>query len=123
MAFEGYQNAADHWLDVGRLDDIPRLGARVVRTPQGDIALFRTGLDEVYALDDRCPHRGGPLSQGIVFERRVACPLHDWVIDLESGAAVGPDEGCTKRHAVRIEGERVLLSLSAEPAPQGGDAT
>ena len=68
-----------------RLDDIPRLGARVVRTPSGNIAVFRTENDEVFALVDRCPHKGGPLSQGIVHGKRVACPLHNFVIDLASG--------------------------------------
>ena len=102
------------WLDIGNLEDIPRLGARVVRTVHGDIAVFRTALDELFALDDRCPHRGGPLSQGIVFERRVACPLHDWVIDLEQGCALGPDDGCTRTYPVRLVDERVLLGLPAE---------
>lgn len=108
----------EHWIDVGGLDEIPRMGSRLVRTSWGDVAVFRTALDELFALDDRCPHRGGPLSQGILFERRVACPLHDWVIDLESGSATGPDQGCTGRHPVREEGGRVLLAcpLSAEAA-------
>jgi nitrite reductase (NADH) small subunit len=101
------------WLEVGALEDIPRMGSRVVRTSRGDVAVFRTALDELFALDDRCPHRGGPLSQGILFDRRVACPLHDWVIDLETGTATGPDEGCTGRHAVRLEGGRVFLGLAA----------
>ena len=106
------------WIEVGGLEDIPRLGARVVRTSRGDVAVFRTAVDEVFALDDRCPHRGGPLSQGILFDRRVACPLHDWVIDLETGQATGPDAGCTGRHAVRVEDGRVYLGLAAgvEPA-------
>ncbi len=102
------------WVEVGSLEDIPRLGARVVKTSMGDIALFRTQDDRVFALLDRCPHRGGPLSQGIVFDHKVACPLHDWVIDLEVGEAVPPDEGCTKRFPVKVEGEQVYLSLAGE---------
>lgn len=104
------------WVEVGALDDIPRLGARVVRTPWGDVAVFRTAEDELFALDDRCPHRGGPLSQGIVFGRRVACPLHNWVIALDSGEATGADRGCTGSHRVRLEGGRVLLQLGGTPA-------
>ena len=100
------------WIGVGTLDDIPPLGARVVRTPDGDIALFRTAGDQVFALRDRCPHKGGPLSQGIVFDRKVACPLHNWAIDLESGVAVAPDEGCAGRHPVRVEGREIYLSLA-----------
>jgi len=100
------------WISVGTLDDIPELGARVVRTSDGDIALFRTADDQVFALRDRCPHKGGPLSQGIVFGHRVACPLHNWAIDLQSGTAVPPDEGCTSRHPVMLEGREIYLSLA-----------
>jgi len=105
--------STDHdWIHVGALDDIPELGARVVRTSDGDIALFRTADDQVFALRDRCPHKGGPLSQGIVFGHKVACPLHNWAIDLESGVAVPPDEGCTGRHPVMLEGREIYLSMA-----------
>ena len=88
---------------VCRLDDIPRLGARrYVRADGKVIAIFRTASDGVFALHDHCPHKGGPLSQGIVFGESVACPLHNWCIDLESGAATAPDEGCVERFAVRV---------------------
>ena len=109
---------ASDWIDVGALDDIPRLGARVVRTERGDIAVFRTIDDAVFALDDRCPHKGGPLSQGIVYGLKVACPLHNWSIHLDTGAAVAPDEGCAARFPVRVESGRVYLSLE----PLGKDA-
>ena len=99
------------WLDIGILSDIPKQGARVVRTAAGDIAVFRTIDDEVFALQDKCPHKGGPLSQGIVHGKRVACPLHDWKIHLDSGQAVAPDEGCAASFAVRREGEKIYLSL------------
>jgi len=104
---------AGTWIEIGPLVEIPRLGARVVRTAHGDIAVFRAADDTVFALDDRCPHKGGPLSQGIVYDRRVACPLHNWVISLESGEATGADKGCTRRHEVKIEAGRVLLHLTA----------
>jgi nitrite reductase (NADH) small subunit len=99
------------WVAVGRLEDIPRQGARVVATSQGDVALFRTKEDEVFALPDRCPHKGGPLSQGIVHGRSVTCPLHNWVIDLASGAACAPDRGCVRHIATRLEHGRILLAL------------
>lgn len=101
------------WLDIGKITDIPKQGARVVRTAQGDIAVFRTIDDEVFALRDKCPHKGGPLSQGIVHGKRVACPLHDWKIHLDSGTAVAPDEGCAASYPVRLEGDTVWLSLIA----------
>lgn len=104
------------WTAICRLDDIPRLGARVVQTRTGRVAIFRNRADEVFALDDRCPHRDGPLSQGIVHGRRVTCPLHDWVIELETGQAVAPDQGCTATHPVRVEDGMVLLALADAPA-------
>ena len=107
-----------HWLAVCPLADIPALGARVVRTAAGDIAVFRNSADEVFALTDRCPHKGGPLSQGIVYGRHVACPLHNWVIALDTGAATGPDTGCTGRHAVRVDDGMVYLALPADTAAQ-----
>lgn len=102
-----------NWIDVGALDDIPKLGARLVKTPRGCVALFRTDADEVFALDDKCPHKGGPLSAGIVHGKSVTCPLHNWVISLETGTACGADEGRTAKHDVRIEGGRLLLDASA----------
>ena len=104
------------WLEVGRLDDIPRLGARVIKTNQGDIAVFRTAKDEVFALVDHCPHKGGPLSQGIVYDRRVACPLHNWVIALDTGKATGPDKGCTKNFPAKIENNIVYILLDKADA-------
>ncbi|RVT95773.1 nitrite reductase small subunit NirD [Rhodovarius crocodyli] len=100
-------------IDIGTLSDIPRQGARVVKTAQGDIAVFRTLDDTVFALEDRCPHKGGPLSQGIIHGKGVACPLHSWVIDLASGEAQGPDHGCAKRFAVELRDGRLWLALSA----------
>lgn len=104
-------NLAGSWMEVGTLEDIPRLGARVVNTPQGDIAVFRTADDQVFALRDRCPHKGGPLSQGIVHGTRVACPLHDWKVHLDTGLAVAPDEGCAASYPVRVDGGAVYLCL------------
>ena len=100
-----------NWIEIGALKDIPRLGSRVVRTASGNIAVFRTESDEVFALDDRCPHKGGPLSQSIVHNRRVTCPLHNFVIELESGKAVAPDEGCTHSHPAKVENGIVFLSV------------
>jgi nitrite reductase (NADH) small subunit len=106
------------WIEVGRLDDIPRRGARRVCRPDGEpaIALFRTIEDKVFALVDRCPHRGGPLSEGIVQGCAVACPLHGWVIKLDSGSAEAPDEGCAQTVPVKLVGERILLSLGTSGA-------
>ncbi|WP_181763509.1 nitrite reductase small subunit NirD [Mesorhizobium sp. B2-4-15] len=101
------------WISIGALSDIPRRGARCVDTPQGKIAVFRTAEDQVYAIDDHCPHKGGPLSQGIVHGAAVTCPLHNWVISLETGWALGVDEGAVRTIPVKREGERLFLALEA----------
>ncbi len=100
------------WLSVGRIEDIPKQGARVIHAPGGDIAVFRTVDDEIFALADKCPHKGGSLSQGIVHGKKVACPLHDWKINLDSGVAVAPDEGCAASFPVRIVDGKIELSLT-----------
>ncbi|KFC74828.1 Rieske (2Fe-2S) region protein [Bosea sp. LC85] len=97
------------WIVVGRTDEVPSRGARVVRAPSGDIAIFRTTEGAIFALRDRCPHKGGPLSQGIVHGEAVTCPLHNWVICLKTGEALGADKGCTPKIPVRIEDGKVLL--------------
>jgi len=98
------------FVDIAALDDIPPQGARVVRTAQGCIAVFRTADDRVFALEDRCPHKGGPLSEGIVHGTSVTCPLHNWVFDLNSGVAEGADEGMVRTYPIRVEAGRVLIS-------------
>jgi nitrite reductase (NADH) small subunit len=111
-------------VDLCALEDIPRLGARRVRRMDGvEIAVFRTADDRVFALLDHCPHKGGPLSQGIVFGDKVACPLHNWTIALDSGQATAPDEGCVRRFAVRVEDGRVLLDPTTPLADAPTDAT
>ena len=106
------------WLEIGALDSIPRQGARVVESASGAIAVFRTYDDEVYALRDKCPHKGGPLSEGIVHGHRVTCPLHNTVIDLETGQAVAPDEGCTNAVPVSVRDGivRIAPAPAADPA-------
>jgi nitrite reductase (NADH) small subunit len=105
----------DRWIDIGDLADIPRRGARRVRGAGAGlpVAVFRTADDRVFALFDRCPHKAGPLSEGIVQSCAVACPLHGWVIDLETGEAEGPDEGRVPAVAVKIEGGRILIAAAA----------
>ncbi|MBS0444257.1 MAG: nitrite reductase small subunit NirD [Proteobacteria bacterium] len=101
------------WKEICRVDDIPVLGARRVARAKGpEVALFRNAEGEVFALLDRCPHKGGPLSQGIVFGRSVACPLHNWTIALCDGVAAAPDHGCTPRFAVKVENGTVSLDVA-----------
>jgi nitrite reductase (NADH) small subunit len=114
---------SEPWKAVCSVADIPVLGARVVkRAVQPDVAIFRNSEDKIFALLDRCPHKGGPLSQGIVFGERVACPLHNWNIQLDSGCAVAPDQGCTPRFSVKVEGGQVFLDMNELNALAAEDA-
>lgn len=101
----------DVWHRVCSLDEIPPLGSRVVASPQGNIAIFRTADDSVFGLHDKCPHKGGPLSQGIVHGDTVTCPLHGFKVGLKDGLAVAPDTGCAKTFAVKLDGGVVWLQL------------
>lgn len=99
------------WVNIGSLSDIPRQGARRVEIAERIIAVFRAADDTVFALDDQCPHKGGPLSQGIVHGHSVTCPLHSWVINLATGKVEGPDEGCTGTIGTKTEDGHVYLQL------------
>ncbi|GFE66471.1 nitrite reductase small subunit NirD [Litoreibacter roseus] len=101
-----------NWIDIAALQDIPQRGARMVKTAHGCVAVFRTGEDEIYALDNACPHKAGPLAEGIVHGKAVTCPLHNWVISLETGLAQGADEGQVATHPARVEGGRILLDIT-----------
>ena len=111
---------SEEWIAVCAVEDVPVLGARVIRRlGAGDIAVFRNTDDRVFALLDRCPHKGGPLSQGIVYGERVACPLHNWQIGLADGCAQAPDEGCTQRFEILLEAGKVMLRQTDLQAREG----
>jgi len=103
-----------NWFEIGTVEDIPARGARCVSTPQGKIGVFRTADNRIFAIDDHCPHKGGPLSQGIVHGASVTCPLHNWVFSLETGEAQGADEGSVRTIPVRVVDGRISIGL--EPA-------
>ena len=101
------------WKKICLVDEIPVLGSRRVARAQGmDVAVFRNDQDQVFALLDRCPHKGGPLSQGIVFGTSVACPLHNWTIGLADGCAKQPDEGCTPSFSCKVDAGQVFLDAA-----------
>ncbi|MES3021031.1 MAG: nitrite reductase small subunit NirD [Pseudomonadota bacterium] len=113
---------SEQWKVICKVTDIPVLGARVVKRGLAwqelpNVAVFRNAEDKVFALLDRCPHKGGPLSQGIVFGEKVACPLHNWNIELASGCATAPDVGCAKSFKVKVEDGNVSLDLNELSAP------
>ena len=101
------------WIDIGHIDEVPLRGARLLKTPMGCIAVFRTAEAEVFAASNSCPHKGGPLSEGIVHGQSVTCPLHNWVFDLNTGEAQGADDGRIETYPLRLEGQRMLLGSSA----------
>jgi len=103
------------WTAVGTVEDIPRQGSRCITVGATTVAVFRTADDRIFALEDKCPHRNGPLSQGIVHGNCVTCPLHNWVISLETGLAQGADEGQTASYPVRLEGQTILIPLGLIP--------
>ncbi|MBL8595777.1 MAG: nitrite reductase small subunit NirD [Devosia sp.] len=98
------------WIEIGRIEQIPLRGARCVNTPAGKIAVFRTAENHVYAIENRCPHKGGPLSEGIVHGGSVTCPLHNWVFDLATGEAQGADEGQVRTFAVNVVDGRIFMA-------------
>ena len=100
------------FVDIGSLDDIPAQGARLVKTAQGCVAVFRTADDRVFALEDQCPHKGGPLSEGIVHGTSVTCPLHNWVFDMNTGQAQGADQGMVRTYPVKVQEGRILIDAS-----------
>lgn len=98
-----------NWIDIAALEAVPQRGARLIKTLHGCVAVFRTAADEVFALDNACPHKKGPLADGIVHGTSVTCPLHNWVISLETGRAQGADEGHVATYPVKVSEGRILL--------------
>jgi len=107
------------WVDVGGIEDVPLRGARTVATGHGNIAVFKAVDGTLFALWDRCPHRGGPLSQGIIHGHAVTCPLHNWIISLETGNALGADSGCVRKLPLKVESGRICLDAHAIAAGPG----
>ena len=99
----------ENWLDVGNASEVPFRGSRLVSTARGNVAVFKSAEGRIFALWDKCPHKGGPLSQGIVHGDSVTCPLHNWVIGLETGEVQGPDGGCARKVPVKVDGGRIYL--------------
>ncbi|MCW8831414.1 MAG: nitrite reductase small subunit NirD [Gammaproteobacteria bacterium] len=100
-----------NWTEVVALQEIPNMGSRIVDTGKTEIAVFRTSDDQVFAIRNACPHKGGPLSDGIVHGNTVTCPLHNWKIDLASGEALGPDEGCSNVFPAKVENGQVFVDF------------
>jgi len=102
------------WIEIGTVDAIPRRGSRCVNTPAGRIAVFRTQDDQVFAIENRCPHKQGPLSEGIVHGASVTCPLHNWVFDLATGQALGADEGQVRTYPIDLVDGRIFMAFQVD---------
>lgn len=102
-----------NWTDIGELAAVPIRGSRIVKTDAGCIAIFRTSETEVFATSNTCAHKGGPLNEGIVHDKKITCPLHNWVFSLETGEAQGADEGRIATYPVKVENDRLLLDIDA----------
>ncbi len=102
------------WIEIGTIDAIPRRGSRCVNTPAGKIAVFRTQEDQVFAIENRCPHKHGPLSEGIVHGASGPCPLHNWGVDLATGQALGADEGQVKTYPIDLVDGRIFMAFTAD---------
>lgn len=100
------------WIDIGALEAVPLRGARMIKTRMGCVAVFRTDAEEVFATSNTCPHKGGPLAEGIVHGQSVTCPLHNWVFDLNTGQAKAED-GRIATYPVRVHGGRILIDGTA----------
>ena len=99
------------WVEIGTVSAVPRRGARCVNTPAGKIAVFRTQEDQIFAIENRCPHKHGPLSEGIVHGASVTCPLHSWVFDLATGKAQGADEGEVRTYPIDVVDGRIFMAF------------
>ena len=108
----GIETQTENWVPIGKVENIPMRGARCVKHGDKTIAIFRTSEDEIFALEDKCPHKNGPLSQGIIHDNCVTCPLHNWIISLKTGQAQGADTGQTQSFAVRVEGAEIFLKIA-----------
>jgi len=100
-----------NWIEVCKLDEIPPSQARTVNADNTMIAVFRLTDDRVKAVENRCPHKQGPLAEGIISGDNILCPLHNWRISLESGEVAAPDHGCVKTYPAKVENGQVFLSL------------
>jgi len=101
-----------NWISICGLNELPSQGGRTVRVGDVEIALFRLSNDVVRAVENRCPHKQGPLAEGIISGDTIICPLHARRIDLSSGEVLPPDSGCVKTYSVKVENKTVFLQLN-----------
>jgi len=100
-----------NWQLIADLKDLPKQGAKSYTIGDRSIGIFRTFHNQIFAIHDQCPHKQGPLSEGLIHGKYVTCPLHDWTIDLQSGSCQSPDEGQVACYPLLIDGDEIWISL------------
>lgn len=100
------------WIRITRTENIPLREGRAVKVGEEEIAIFNLG-DKYLAVGNRCPHRGGPLADGIVSGQTVVCPLHAWKVCLTSGEVKGDPASCTKSYPVEVVNGIVMIELAS----------
>lgn len=101
------------WVRITAVENIPLREGRAVQVGGHVVAIFNLG-DRFLALENRCPHRGGPLADGIVSAGTVVCPLHAWKVDLTTGSVTNQPESpqCVKTFPARVEADAIFVELS-----------
>lgn len=101
----------DTWYKITSINEIPKMGSRVVQINETEIAIFKTNKNEIFALNNQCPHQQGKLSEGLIHGDVVTCPLHNTDISLENGKALGENYGCTNKYETKIDNDFVYLKF------------
>lgn len=101
-------------IKIGHISEIESMRSRVITIEDTEIALFKLSTGEIKAIENKCPHKGGKLSEGILCDHHVFCPLHDWKINLNDGLVQKPDEGCVVSFRVEADSESGDLYLYME---------
>jgi nitrite reductase (NADH) small subunit len=108
------------WVRVTQVENIPPREGRAAVVGDRELAIFNLG-DRFLAVDNRCPHKAGPLCDGIVAGHAVVCPLHAWKVNLESGAVERPasEHACVNPYATRVDGGIVSVQLVGTAVASG----
>ena len=104
-------------LRVCALDELPRGMGRSFVIADQSVAVFRTREGSVHAVENVCPHRGGPLADGVIAGNRIVCPLHARRFDLETGSCDDASVCSVKRFDVQVRDDQVLLTYNSRPVP------
>ncbi|MEK9198473.1 nitrite reductase small subunit NirD [Ureibacillus sp. 179-F W5.1 NHS] len=99
-------------IKVLKIDEVAKDFGKTIRVGETEIALFHLKSGEFYAIENRCPHKGGVLVEGLISGQHVFCPMHDWKIDVTTGKVQEPDHGCVKTYQVEVKGDDVYILLS-----------